>query len=52
MTLKVEADELGITQPTCFSMCHKLHDAVSKKKKINEPDWKYSIIFLIQMYQS
>lgn len=32
MTLKAEADELELTQPTCFAMRHKLHNAISEKR--------------------
>lgn len=32
MTLKEEAEEVGVSQTTCFAMRHKLHNAVSQKR--------------------
>lgn len=31
MTLKQEAEQIGVSQTTCFAMRHKLHAAISKK---------------------
>lgn len=33
MTLKQESNEIGVSQTTCFAMRHKLHQAISEKRK-------------------